>query len=119
MSQHALLDRATLAGTARPTRYEQAGKRVLDVVGAVARLVVLSPVMVAVALVDRHGLRDHPRHRVRPGITGLWQVTARGDGLLHEHTAIDLAYVQRISLREDLRILLATVPAALGTHRGV
>lgn len=62
---------------------------------------------------DRHGLRHHPRHRVRPGLTGRWQVSARGQGLLHEHVDADLAYVERVTLRGDLAILLATPAAVL------
>ncbi len=55
---------------------------------------------------------QHARHRVKPGLTGLWQVSARncGDGsLMFEHTDIDLEYVDRISLRTDLRIMRYTV----------
>jgi len=62
---------------------------------------------------DRYGLRDHPRHRVRPGLTGRWQVSERGSGLLHENVDVDLAYVERITLLGDLRILFATPSAVL------
>lgn len=71
-----------------------------------------------VSIVDRYGLWGHGRHQVKPGLTGLWQVTARGDGLMHEHTHLDLAYVEQISFRTDSRILLLTIPAALGSRRG-
>jgi len=64
-------------------------------------------------VVDRYSLRDHPRHRVRPGLTGPWQISARGNGLLHEHVDVDLAYVARITLLGDLAILLATPAAVL------
>jgi lipopolysaccharide/colanic/teichoic acid biosynthesis glycosyltransferase len=72
-----------------------------------------------VDIVDRHGLRDHPRHGVKPGITGLWQVSARGDGLLHQNVHVDLAYLDRITPAQDLRILLRTIPAALWGQRGM
>jgi len=71
-----------------------------------------------VAVVERHGLREHPRHQVKPGITGLWQVSARADGPLHENVEIDLVYVANLSLRQDLAILLRTPRAALGEQRG-
>jgi lipopolysaccharide/colanic/teichoic acid biosynthesis glycosyltransferase len=61
---------------------------------------------------------QHLRHQVKPGLTGLWQVSQRGDGLMHEHTTIDLIYVDRLSLSTDLTILVRTVPAALGLRRG-
>jgi lipopolysaccharide/colanic/teichoic acid biosynthesis glycosyltransferase len=61
---------------------------------------------------------QHLRHQVKPGLTGLWQVSQRGDGLMHEHTEIDLEYVRKVSLFTDLGIMLRTVPAVLGRARG-
>jgi lipopolysaccharide/colanic/teichoic acid biosynthesis glycosyltransferase len=61
---------------------------------------------------------QHHRHLVRPGITGIWQVSERGDTPMHEATALDLMYLERISLRTDLAILLRTVPAAFGMRAG-
>jgi len=59
------------------------------------------------------------RHLVKPGVTGLWQTTERGKGLLlHECIDLDLKYIERLSFREDMRILLRT-PAALLRNRGV
>jgi lipopolysaccharide/colanic/teichoic acid biosynthesis glycosyltransferase len=54
---------------------------------------------------------------VRPGITGLWQVSGRNDTSYADRVALDVAYVTRPSLREDLRILLRT-PAAVLFRRG-
>jgi lipopolysaccharide/colanic/teichoic acid biosynthesis glycosyltransferase len=73
------------------------------------------------AVVSRYEPWQHERHAVRPGITGLWQVTDRGaDGtLMHERTDVDLHYVRRVSPWLDLQLLLATVPAVLGLRRGV
>jgi lipopolysaccharide/colanic/teichoic acid biosynthesis glycosyltransferase len=63
---------------------------------------------------------QHARHVVKPGITGLWQVTERPNGaLMHECTEIDLAYVQRLSLRADLAIMLKTPLAVLCKERVV
>ena len=60
---------------------------------------------------------QHARHRVKPGITGLWQVSAR-EIPMHEATHIDLEYLRRVSLAEDVRILARTLPAAFGARRG-
>jgi len=54
---------------------------------------------------------------VRPGITGLWQVSGRSDTSYPRRVALDVAYVRNPSLREDLRILLRT-PAAVLLRRG-
>ncbi len=57
------------------------------------------------------------RLTVRPGLTGPWQSQARGDGRdLTDHLSIDLGYLEQVSLKTDLGILLRTVPA-LVRHR--
>ncbi|MGA9595904.1 MAG: sugar transferase [Acidimicrobiia bacterium] len=61
---------------------------------------------------------QHRRHQVKPGITGLWQVSERGDVPMHEATDIDIEYVESLSLAYDLRILMLTIPAALGSQKG-
>lgn len=69
-------------------------------------------------IVDRYEPWQHRRHMVKPGVTGLWQVSERGDIPMHEATDVDINYVDEISLRMDLRVLLLTVPAALGSNKG-
>jgi lipopolysaccharide/colanic/teichoic acid biosynthesis glycosyltransferase len=64
-----------------------------------------------VQLVEEFDLWNHPRHVVRPGLTGRWQVSPWRARPLHEHLDEDLPYVQRITLLGDLRILVATVAA--------
>ncbi|MEA2582815.1 MAG: hypothetical protein QOF33_900 [Thermomicrobiales bacterium] len=51
----------------------------------------------------------HRRHLVRPGLTGWWQVRGRSDLPMHEHTDLDIYYVEHVSWRLDLRILKQTV----------
>lgn len=70
-------------------------------------------------VIDRyyHGWQ-HRRHEVKPGITGLWQISARGNGMMHEYVDIDIDYVDRVSFSTDMQILLRTIPAALLTNRG-
>ena len=59
-----------------------------------------------------------PVHRrrlsVKPGMTGLWQVSGRNDLTFEEWMALDLQYVDNWSLGLDLAILLRTVPTVLG-----
>lgn len=50
-----------------------------------------------------------PRLDVTPGMTGLWQVTARRDPSFQAGMDLDLEYIHRWSLAMDLRILLKTV----------
>ena len=53
------------------------------------------------------------RLRVRPGITGLWQVSGRSDLSWAETVRLDLYYVDNWSMLQDLSILLKTVRAVL------
>ncbi|MFC5911590.1 sugar transferase [Streptacidiphilus monticola] len=50
---------------------------------------------------------------VKPGLTGLWQVSGRSDLPWEEAVRLDLAYVDNWSLGMDADILLRTVPAVL------
>lgn len=63
--------------------------------------------------VARFAPRDHGRHRVRPGMTGLAQVSGRSDLSWEEAIDLDLHYVAHRSFRLDLGILLRTLPAVL------
>lgn len=70
-------------------------------------------------IVERHYAPwQHRRHAVKPGLTGLWQVSERGNGMMHEHIDVDLDYVDRVGPLTDLRILLATPYAVLGPRKG-
>jgi lipopolysaccharide/colanic/teichoic acid biosynthesis glycosyltransferase len=57
-----------------------------------------------------------PRFSVRPGITGLWQVSGRSTVSTLEMLHLDLAYVRTRNLAGDLSILLRTVPSMLRDH---
>jgi Undecaprenyl-phosphate galactose phosphotransferase WbaP len=46
--------------------------------------------------------------RVKPGLTGLWQVSGRSELTYDERVALDCQYVNGWSLRKDMRILLKT-----------
>jgi len=50
---------------------------------------------------------------VTPGITGLWQVTARRDASFQRGMELDREYIRTWSLRSDMRILLRTVLAVV------
>lgn len=53
------------------------------------------------------------RLRVKPGITGMWQVSGRSSTSFEEYTRLDLYYVDNWSLVIDVAILLKTIPAVL------
>jgi exopolysaccharide biosynthesis polyprenyl glycosylphosphotransferase len=53
------------------------------------------------------------RFSIRPGLTGLWQVSGRCAVPFHRWMDLDLRYVDSWSLGLDLQILLRTIPAVL------
>jgi exopolysaccharide biosynthesis polyprenyl glycosylphosphotransferase len=59
--------------------------------------------------VDHHELQQFRRLDVKPGITGLWQITARGCPSFELNLHLDLTYIENWSLRLDLRILAGSV----------
>ena len=69
-------------------------------------------------IVAKYEQWQHRRHAVKPGITGLWQVSERGEKPMHEATDVDIEYVDSLSMRGDIRLLLLTIPAAMGAQKG-
>jgi exopolysaccharide biosynthesis polyprenyl glycosylphosphotransferase len=63
-----------------------------------------------VAVYEQH---THRRLLVRPGITGLWQVSGRSDLSWEESVRLDLYYVENWSLAGDLTIIIRTIKAVV------
>jgi len=59
----------------------------------------------------------HLKLSVKPGITGLWQVTGRGNIDFEEMCRLDLKYIRERSVMYDLKIILRTIPVLLGDSR--
>lgn len=69
---------------------------------------------------ELHQYKSWHRARVleaKPGMTGLWQVVGRSRTTFDEMVRLDLRYARTMSLRSDIKILLAT-PAAMITGKG-
>lgn len=62
---------------------------------------------------ERYGLEDLRRLDMTPGMTGLWQVTARRDPSFARNMALDREYIEHWSLWLDMQILCKTIPAVL------
>jgi exopolysaccharide biosynthesis polyprenyl glycosylphosphotransferase len=64
-----------------------------------------------------HYRPEHLRRlAVKPGITGLWQVSGRSQTTFEEMVALDLEYIRRASLLTDLQLLFRTIPVVLAQH---
>lgn len=68
------------------------------------------------AEVDDYDIDPRRRLAVKPGLTGLWQVSGRSDLTWAESVRLDVRYVDNWSLGLDLDILRRTVGAVLGHH---
>jgi len=53
------------------------------------------------------------RFRVKPGLTGLWQISGRHELNLDKAALLDLYYVNHMSLALDLKVILKTIPAII------
>ena len=63
--------------------------------------------------VKRYGRYFQTYCSVRPGITGLWQVSGRNDVSYRRRVAMDTMYVRSKALWRDAAIIAMTVPAVL------
>lgn len=73
----------------------------------------VGPRMIVAEEMPRFGKCLEKRLRVRPGITGLWQVQGRQEQSYEERAQLDSEYIETWSLGGDLAILLRTIPAVL------
>ena len=63
--------------------------------------------------VEEYDIRHRKRLDMKPGITGLWQVSGRNRLTFEEMVRIDMFYIENWSLWLDLKIILLTFPAIL------
>lgn len=63
--------------------------------------------------VKKYGKRELKRLNVKPGLTGLWQVSGRNDISFLEWIELDLYYIEHRSIVLDLKILVRTIPTVL------
>jgi lipopolysaccharide/colanic/teichoic acid biosynthesis glycosyltransferase len=79
----------------------------------IGEMSLVGPRPIVDAEVRRYGRHFHFYCSVRPGMTGLWQVSGRNNVSYRKRVAFDVAYARRHCALLNLKILLATLPAVL------
>jgi lipopolysaccharide/colanic/teichoic acid biosynthesis glycosyltransferase len=64
-------------------------------------------------IVDGYGPFERERLRVKPGITGLWQISYARAAAIHDNLDYDLYYIENQSFLLDLVITVLTVFAVV------
>ena len=70
---------------------------------------IVGPRPLLVKYLPRYSAEQHRRHDVRPGLTGLAQVSGRNAISWEEKFALDVEYVDRVSFFLDIKIVFLTV----------
>ena len=73
----------------------------------------VGPRPIVQAEVARYGRRISDYTNVKPGITGLWQVSGRNNTTYRRRIALDSVFGRKVSVGLYLKILVMTVPAVL------
>jgi lipopolysaccharide/colanic/teichoic acid biosynthesis glycosyltransferase len=76
----------------------------------------VGPRPIVVGEISRYGRYLASYASVKPGLTGLWQVSGRSNTSYRRRVAMDVAYARAKSVRLDISILLATIPAVIGAR---
>jgi lipopolysaccharide/colanic/teichoic acid biosynthesis glycosyltransferase len=76
-------------------------------------MTLVGPRPIVAGELERYGRHAETYLKVKPGLTGLWQVTRDAGTSYRRRVATDVLYVRRRSLALDIRIAFATVPAVL------
>ncbi len=76
-------------------------------------MALIGPRMITAAEVPRYGAFGQTLLSVRPGLTGLWQVSGRQTVSYERRIELDMQYIANCGPALDLSILLRTIPVAI------
>jgi exopolysaccharide biosynthesis polyprenyl glycosylphosphotransferase len=74
---------------------------------------IVGPRMIVEDEIEKYGKWGTNLLTVKPGITGLWQVSGRADIDYEERVRLDMNYIRNYTIWLDLQILFQTIPAVL------
>ena len=76
----------------------------------------VGPRMITLQETEKYGKWRLNLMTVKPGITGLWQISGRSDVTYEQRVRIDMYYIRNYSIWLDLLILWRTIPTVLKGH---
>lgn len=79
----------------------------------IGEMSLVGPRPIVAGEIHRYGRWFRDYCAVRPGITGLWQVSGRNNVTYRQRVAMDVVYARTRSVRLYLTLIAATVPAVL------
>lgn len=79
----------------------------------VGQMSLVGPRMIVFEELDKYGDHGNKRVQVKPGLTGLWQVSGRSRLSYKERIKLDMYYIDHQSLKLDFKILFKTIPAVI------
>ena len=82
----------------------------------VGQMSLVGPRMITRPEQENYGMMRLNLLTVKPGLTGLWQISGRSDLSYDERVRLDMQYIRNYSIWLDLMIILRTIPAALSTR---
>jgi exopolysaccharide biosynthesis polyprenyl glycosylphosphotransferase len=73
----------------------------------------IGPRMITMGELAKFGKWQHNLTTVKPGLTGLWQISGRSDLSYEDRVRLDMQYIRNHSIWLDIQILFQTIPALL------
>jgi len=75
----------------------------------VGEMSVVGPRPVTVKEIALYGKKIETIHMIRPGVTGLWQISGRNDTSYDERVKLDIKYAKNINFQNDIKIIINTI----------
>jgi exopolysaccharide production protein ExoY len=80
---------------------------------ALGHMSIVGPRPIVTSEIEKYGRSFADYCKVRPGLTGLWQISGRNDTSYAQRVAFDVHYVEKRSFKMNVDICFKTVPALM------
>ncbi|MCX7792719.1 MAG: sugar transferase, partial [Chloroflexaceae bacterium] len=76
----------------------------------------IGPRLITRQELEKFGKWQHNLSTVKPGLTGLWQVSGRSDFSYEDRVRLDMHYIRNYSIWLDLYIIYRTIAVVISGH---